>query len=98
MNEVTIKYADISPKFGSNDPRTDTIWVHNKLKYMCMETFVIWHEDYHLTDKAKWWVWREIKANWAGMRCAPCGFMLVLLYSLTWTRIRYYISRVKASE
>ena len=57
--------------------------------------FVIEHEQYHITDMiAKWWVWREIKANcYAGIR-HPVGFFHTLYLTLSsWDRIKLYIKR-----
>ena len=60
----------------------------------CVRKFVTEHELYHLRDDAKWWVWREIKANIAGALKHPLGFLGCVLMSLVPSRLRYYWKRI----
>jgi hypothetical protein len=60
----------------------------------CVRKFVTEHELYHLRDDAKWWVWREIKANIAGALKHPLGFLGCVLMSLAPYRLRYYWKRI----
>ena len=63
-----------------------------------VEDFVAAHEVYHLTDRSKWWLWREIKANlcvgWRHWR----GFILCVAMSLTVERLKFYADRFKRRE
>ena len=60
-----------------------------------IKQFLVYHETYHTTDKAKNWIWREIKANTYGAIKCPLGFLITLVYSLQPYRIWYYIQRIK---
>jgi len=42
------------------------------------QNFVLDHELYHLDDKTKWWVWREVRANVYAARREPMGFLKVV--------------------
>jgi hypothetical protein len=59
-----------------------------------VKKFVTAHELYHLRDKAKWWVWREIKANIAGAFKHPMGFVVCALMSMAPYRLWYYWKRI----
>ena len=48
------------PKYGYALPFQRVVLVRADLPEFVQE-FVIAHEFYHLRDKAKWWVWREIR-------------------------------------
>lgn len=48
------------PKFGYALPSKQVVYVRDDLPGLVQE-FVIAHEFYHLRDKAKWWVWGEIR-------------------------------------
>lgn len=51
--------------------------------------FVRLHEIFHTTDEARWWVWREIKANvYAGWH-HPKGFFKVV-WRTAWDFKRIY--------
>jgi hypothetical protein len=59
-----------------------------------VKEFVTAHELYHLGDKAKWWVWREIKANIAAGCKHPMGFVICALMSMAPYRLWYYWNRI----
>jgi len=63
-----------------------------------VKLFVLYHEFYHAGDRAKNWIWREIKANcYAFLKC-PLGGILTLILSLHPDRLKYYWSRLKKGE
>lgn len=81
------------PKFGFNWPDKALVHIREDLPTV-VQDFVCAHEVYHLTDKATWWVWREIKANlYAAWRC-PLGFIICTLMSLAPYRLKYYWQRI----
>jgi hypothetical protein len=59
-----------------------------------MKDFVVFHELYHLKDRSRWWVWREIKANAYGALHEPVGFLVCVLLSLQPYRLKYYMNRL----
>ena len=81
------------PRFGCAFPSKQLAYVRDDLPG-CVKKFVAVHELYHLGDKAKWWVWREIKANMAGAFKHPLGFALCALISLAPYRLWYYWQRI----
>ena len=81
------------PKFGYALPSKQVAYVRDDLPEFVKE-FVTAHELYHLRDKAKWWVWREIKANTAGAFKHPMGFVICVLMSLAPYRLWYYWKRI----
>ena len=81
------------PRFGYAQPDTKIAYVREDLPG-CVKKFVTVHERCHLEDSAQWWVWREIKANIAGARKHPIGFMICVLMSLAPYRLRYYWQRI----
>jgi hypothetical protein len=81
------------PRFGYAQSATKIAYVREDLPG-CVKKFVAVHERYHLEDNAQWWVWREIKANIAGTRKHPIGFMICVLMSLAPYRLRYYWQRI----
>ena len=57
--------------------------------------FIEAHETYHSTDRATFWLWREMKANiYAGIR-HPIGLVATAAMSLSPDRLKYYFSRFK---
>ena len=83
--------------FGRADMRRGIAYVRNDLPE-CVQRFVRAHELYHLGDEAKWWVWREIKANLVGAWHEPWGFAVCVLMSLSLRRLRFYWWRIKKRE
>jgi len=81
------------PRFGYAVPSKQVAYVRDDLPGLVKE-FVAAHELYHLGDKAKWWVWREIKANTAGAFKHPTGFFICALMSLAPYRLWYYWKRI----
>jgi hypothetical protein len=81
------------PKFGYAVPSKQLVYVRDDLPGLVKE-FVTSHELYHLRDNAKWWVWREIKANTAAASKHPMGFVICALMSLAPYRLRYYWNRI----
>lgn len=56
------------------------------------------HDLYHLGDSAKWWLWREIKANSYGAWKHPIGFLYCCMLSLSWDRLKFYYRRFKKGK
>ena len=81
------------PRFGYAVPSKQVAYVRDDLPGLVKE-FVTAHELYHLGDKTKWWVWREIKANTAGAFKHPMGFAICALMSLAPYRLWYYWKRI----
>ena len=81
------------PRFGYAVPSQQVAYVRDDLPGFVKE-FVSAHELYHLGDKTKWWVWREIKANIAGAFKHPMGFAICALMSLAPYRLLYYWKRI----
>jgi hypothetical protein len=81
------------PKFGYALPSKQVVYVRDDLPGLVKE-FVAAHELYHLRDKAKWWVWREIKANTAAGCKHPMGFFICALMSMAPYRLWYYWNRI----
>ena len=50
------------------------------------------------TNRAKWWVWREVKANMAGALRHPVGFMLCVVLSSAPARLGYYYKRLAGKD
>jgi hypothetical protein len=81
------------PRFGYAQPARQIAYVREDLPG-CVKKFVAVHERYHLGDNAKWWVWREIRANVAGALKHPIGFMVCVFMSLAPYRLKYYWQRI----
>ena len=58
-----ISKKKLYPAFG--EAKNNIVYVRNDLPKIVKE-FVKEHELYHLKDKSKNWLWREIKANLYG--------------------------------
>ena len=94
MPEVTyVRKEQLYPRFGSAVSSMQIAYVRDDLP-ACVKEFVTAHEIYHLRDEAKWWVWREVKANIAGAFKHPRGFVLCVLMSLAPYRLWYYWKRI----
>lgn len=74
--------ADLYPYFGYARPAQQTVWVRADLP-RSVHDFVLAHELYHLQDKAQNVLWREIKANVAGLIQHPIGGLRTLWMSVT---------------
>jgi hypothetical protein len=98
--EPRVAYAskeELHPRFGYAVLEIQLAYVRRDLPG-CVREFVREHELYHLGDKSRWWLWREIRANAAGALKHPLGFALCLFLSLTPSRLRYYAERVRRGE
>ena len=62
-----------------------------------VKRFVLAHEIYHCTDKAKWggWIGREIRANVIPALKDPIGALTALIYNFNPDRIKFYIRRFR---
>jgi hypothetical protein len=80
------------PKFG--DYGKGEIRVRADLP-KCVREFVSEHEVYHSADTAKFWLWREIKANAFAAIKHPIGLIATAFMSLSPGRLKYYVSRFK---
>jgi len=83
---------ELYPRFGYALPSEQIVYVRGDLPN-CVRRFVTEHELYHLRDKSKWWVWREIRANIAGALRHPFGFIVCAMISLAPYRLKYYWKR-----
>ena len=91
-----IKYVpkqNLYPRFGYAIPKKSLVLVRADLPEP-VKKFVVQHELYHLEDKSKWWVWREIKANAYGAWKHPWGFIVCCVMSMAPYRIKYYYNRI----
>lgn len=96
--EINIVSKDkIYPAFGYAFPEKELIYIRVDLPYNLYK-FVLSHEKYHITDKAKFWLWREIKANVVAAYKYPIGFIECLIMSLTYDRFKYYVKRIIKGE
>ena len=57
-----VQKSKLYPAFGRAYPGHDLIEIRSDLPKITRK-FLISHESFHLRDKAKNWIWREIKAN-----------------------------------
>ncbi len=85
---------EIAPKLGEAFPNAKIIKIQKGLPEK-VEDFVKAHEFYHLKDTTKFWLWREIKANFHAAKKHPGGFIQTILLSLTKERLQYYLDRFK---
>ena len=98
MPHITyVSREKLYPRFGYALPAKQIAYVREDLPG-CVRKFVTVHELFHLGDNAKWWVWREIRANIAGALKHPIGFMLCVLMSLAPYRLKYYWQRIKRHQ
>lgn len=91
-----LERSSLAPRFGCAILPL-TVCVRNDLPDE-VKSFVLFHEVYHLRDKAKWWIWREVKANIYGAYHCPTGFLKAVKMSMTKERIAFYIKRFKEGK
>jgi len=91
-----VKKEEIYPSFGLCY-KDGTIKIREDLPQI-VKDFLLVHETYHSTDKATNWIWREIKANGAGLWKHPIGFTATLLMSLSPYRLKYYFQRFRDKQ
>ena len=75
-----VKKNMLSPKYGTaikHKAGGNSIWVREDLPEH-IKAYVFAHELYHLHDKSKHWLWREIKATIAGVVWPVWGLVCVL--------------------
>ena len=94
------QYVDKSalfPAFGKADPYTKTAYVRNDLPKP-VQAFVAAHELYHLGDKTKGWILREIRAtlcvDWKHWK----GFLLCVIMSMRVERLKFYGKRLRVGK
>ena len=90
---IHLSKEELYPRFGYALPSRQRAYVREDLP-RCVKNFVTLHELYHLQDQTSWWVAREIKANLAGARKHPIGFIVCLLMSFAPYRLKYYWRRI----
>lgn len=90
-----VPYSQIAPRFGLQTG--DEIFIRDDLPEDALN-FVLAHETFHVTDKATNWLWRELRANLAGIKDNWKGFLIVLRMSLNPVRLKYYWQRVKEGK
>jgi len=91
-----VKKEEIYPAFGICNSIGD-IKVREDLPQN-VKWFVLEHEIYHSTDTSKFWLWREIKANWCGFKQHPIGFIVTVFMSLSPYRLKLYWQRFKNNK
>ncbi len=96
-NIIYVSKNTLYPRFGVAYPQRGVAFVRNDLPGPAMK-FVADHEQYHLKDKSRWWVWREIKANACGAWKHPLGFVVCVIMSLAPYRLKYYWQRMKQGK
>ena len=98
--KAKVKYVSkekLQPAFGDIDEKKNIAYVRKDLP-LVVKKFVKEHELYHLKDKSKNWIWREIKANIYGLFKRPFGFLLCVIMSLAPYRLRFYFERFRKGE
>ena len=85
------------PAFGKALMKEQIALVRQDLPEI-VQSFVKEHELYHLGDSAKWWLWREIKANSYGAWKHPIGFLYCCVLSLSCDRLKFYYNRFKKGK
>jgi hypothetical protein len=93
MNITYIPKQEIYPSFGVCY-KDGTIKIREDLP-QSVKWFVLEHEIYHSTDKATYWIWRELKANTHAAVMYPWGFIVTAIMSLSPYRLWYYVQRFK---
>jgi len=96
--EAMIKYVHkqcIYPYFGY--AKDGVAYVREDLPESVQE-FVKEHELYHLQDRSKNVLWRELKANWAGFKKHPIGALRCVWMSLSLTRLKLYLERIEEGK
>ena len=83
----------LDPRFGYALPVDQVAYVRKDLPGSVRD-FVTLHELYHLKDRSRWWVWREIKANAAAAQRHPLGFIICVIMSFAPYRLKYYCKRL----
>ena len=94
--EASIFYVEkesIYPAFGLAEPQTNRVYIRKDLPTPVQE-FVKDHELYHLKDKANFWLWRELKANFIAALKHPWGFIVCCVMSLAPYRLKLYWDRI----
>ena len=90
---IGVSREKLGARFGYALPERQVAFVREDLPG-CVRAFVADHELYHLRDRARWWVWREIKANGSAALKHPLGFLACALMSLRPYRLKYYVERI----
>jgi len=97
MPTIYLPKKELEPAFGYADIKNQTIYIRNDLPKV-VQKFLEAHETYHLSDKTKWWVWRECLANAYGAYKHPFGFLYCCVLSLSWDRLKFYWDRIKRGK
>jgi len=90
-----VKKEKLFPAFGL--AKNNMAYVREDLP-KSVQAFILQHELYHLEDKAKNWIWREIKANLYGAFMPFIGFIYCCVLSLSRDRLRHYYERFKKGK
>ena len=98
---MEIRYVDkqeLAPKYGNADSSTGIARVRNDL-WKIVQAATTVHEFYHLTDKAKNPLWREIKAILYSAFAPPIGAAIAAILTLTSKeRLSFYLNRFQKGE
>jgi hypothetical protein len=100
MNRPSIEYCrkeTIYPAYGKAYPEEGKAYVRKDLPRP-VQQFVESHERYHLADPSRWWLWREIRANWHAAWKHPIGFGICVLMSFKPSRLLYYAGRFRSGS
>lgn len=93
MKELT-PYFGVYVTFPDKLDLPPEIWISDRLKGSAWSC-VFDHELYHSADNSTNIFWREVKANWYGLRKHPIGFCRVLWMSLSVSRLKLYYRRIR---
>ncbi len=98
MSEVIYQSREnLYPRFGLALLGKNRVYVRKDLP-LCVRRFVVSHEVYHLTDKAQWWILKEVKATMHAAMRHPIGFVACVSMSLAPYRLKYYWQRICGRE
>jgi len=89
-----ISKKKLYPSFGAADIDKQIAYVREDIPES-IKTFVKTHELYHLKDKTKFWLFREIKANLYAGFFHPIGLLFTIIASLHPDRLRFYLDRFR---
>jgi hypothetical protein len=87
------KKCDLFPYFGKAFSDTREVWIREDLPTTIKYSLIL-HEVFHIDDKAKGLIWREVKAISLGQVLYPLiGFFYTIYKSMTKARLTAYYRR-----
>ncbi len=100
MKNINIKFVskeELQPAFGRAYSGKNEILIREDLS-LWTKMAVIVHEIYHLQDKRKNVLIRELKAIAAQFFMSFFGSFIVVFRSLSYERLKFYFYRIKKGE